>query len=114
MVRQAVPLLPMEDDGGADIHLQPMEDPKGGHERLALEQAPGRTCGPVKRGAHAGAGFLAGLVTPWGTHARAVHEELQPMGRTHVGEVHGGLTPVVGTPQWSSEACVEEGAAETV
>ncbi|GAB0180870.1 hypothetical protein GRJ2_000552300 [Grus japonensis] len=27
MVRQAVPLQPMEDDGGADIHLQPMEDP---------------------------------------------------------------------------------------
>ncbi|GAB0186278.1 AN1-type zinc finger protein 5-like [Grus japonensis] len=27
MVRQAVPLQPMEVDGGADIHLQPMEDP---------------------------------------------------------------------------------------
>ncbi|GAB0184438.1 AN1-type zinc finger protein 5-like [Grus japonensis] len=27
MVRQAVPLQPMEDDGGADNHLQPMEDP---------------------------------------------------------------------------------------
>ncbi|GAB0183081.1 acid sphingomyelinase-like phosphodiesterase 3b [Grus japonensis] len=27
MVRQAVPLQPMEDDGGADIHLQPLEDP---------------------------------------------------------------------------------------
>ncbi|GAB0180785.1 acid sphingomyelinase-like phosphodiesterase 3b [Grus japonensis] len=27
MVRQAVPLQPMEDDGGADIHLQPIEDP---------------------------------------------------------------------------------------
>ncbi|GAB0183454.1 mitochondrial enolase superfamily member 1 [Grus japonensis] len=26
MMRQAVPLQPMEDDGGADIHLQPMED----------------------------------------------------------------------------------------
>ncbi|GAB0207935.1 tRNA:m(4)X modification enzyme TRM13 [Grus japonensis] len=26
MVKQAVPLEPMEDDGGADIHLQPMED----------------------------------------------------------------------------------------
>ncbi|GAB0206755.1 acid sphingomyelinase-like phosphodiesterase 3b [Grus japonensis] len=25
MVKQAVPLQPMEDDGGADIHLQPME-----------------------------------------------------------------------------------------
>ncbi|GAB0195028.1 acid sphingomyelinase-like phosphodiesterase 3b [Grus japonensis] len=27
MVRQAVPLQPMEDGGGADIHLQPVEDP---------------------------------------------------------------------------------------
>ncbi|GAB0188849.1 acid sphingomyelinase-like phosphodiesterase 3b [Grus japonensis] len=26
MVRQAVPLQPTEDHGGADIHLQPMED----------------------------------------------------------------------------------------
>ncbi|GAB0181573.1 acid sphingomyelinase-like phosphodiesterase 3b [Grus japonensis] len=27
MVSQAVPLQPIEDDGGADIHLQPVEDP---------------------------------------------------------------------------------------
>ena len=27
MVRQAVPLQPMEVHGGADIHLQPAEDP---------------------------------------------------------------------------------------
>jgi len=32
-----------------------------------LEQAPARTCGPMERGAHARAGLLAGLVTPWGT-----------------------------------------------
>jgi len=32
-----------------------------------LEQASARTCRPVKRGAHAGAGLLTGLVTPWGT-----------------------------------------------
>ncbi|GAB0206053.1 mitochondrial enolase superfamily member 1 [Grus japonensis] len=32
-----------------------------------LEQVPGRTGGPVKRGAHARAGLLAGLVTSWGT-----------------------------------------------
>jgi len=36
-----------------------------------LEQAPARTCGPEERGAHAGAGLLAGPVTPWGTHAGA-------------------------------------------
>ena len=27
MVRQAVPLQPMEVHGGADLHLQPMKDP---------------------------------------------------------------------------------------
>jgi len=58
----------------------------------------------------AGAGLLAGLVTPGrptleqpvpeslhpvgGPHAGAVHGELQPLGRTHVGEVCGELSPV--------------------
>jgi len=36
-----------------------------------LEQTPGRTCGPVERAGHAGAGLLAGLVTLWGFHAGA-------------------------------------------
>ncbi|GAB0184754.1 hypothetical protein GRJ2_000940700 [Grus japonensis] len=80
MVRQAVPLQPVEDDGGADIHLQPMVDP-------VLEQvdAPKEVCDPVgnprrsrllarpvKRGAHTGAGLLAGLMTLWQTHSGAV------------------------------------------
>jgi len=42
---------------------------KGGCDPLgspALEQAPGGTCGPMEREAHAGAGLLAGLVTLWG------------------------------------------------
>jgi len=79
MVRQAVPMQPMGVRGGADIYLQAVEDPTpeqmGAQRRLSphgeptLEQAPGNTCGPVERGAHAGAGLLAGLVTPWGTHA---------------------------------------------
>ena len=63
-----------------------------------------------ERGAHTGAGLLAGLVTPWGptleqpvpeglhpvgrAQAGAVCEELQPVGRTHIGEVHGELSPV--------------------
>ncbi|GAB0205849.1 acid sphingomyelinase-like phosphodiesterase 3b [Grus japonensis] len=77
MVRQAVPLQPMEVHGEADIHLQPMEDP-------TLEQS-------VPEGLH-----------PMGqTHAGAVGEELQPVGRTHVGEVGGGLSPVGGPPGWS-------------
>jgi len=37
-----------------------------------LEQAPSRTCGPMERGAYAGAGLLAGPVTPWGTYTGAV------------------------------------------
>jgi len=68
----------------------------------------------MQRGAHAGAGLLAGLVTPWGptleqpipeglhpvegTHIGTVHEELQPVGRTHV---CGELSPVRGTSCWS-------------
>ena len=66
MVRQAVPLHPMEVNGGADIHLQPVEDPmleEGDvpQRRLwprgkpALEQAACKTCGTMERGAHTGA-----------------------------------------------------------
>ncbi|GAB0183306.1 AN1-type zinc finger protein 5-like [Grus japonensis] len=42
MARQAVPLQPMEDDGGADIHLQPVEDPT-----LEQVEAPDGGCDPV-------------------------------------------------------------------
>ena len=123
-MRQAVPLQPREDHGGADLHLQPGEDPmpeQGDarrrlwpHGKPPLEQAPGRTCGPMERGAHAGVGFLAGLVTPRkgptleqsvpeglqpieGTYAGAICEELQLVGRTHAKEVCGGLSPIGGT-----------------
>lgn len=33
-----------------------------------LQQDPDRTCDLMERGAHAGAGLLAGLVNLWGTH----------------------------------------------
>ncbi|RMC04475.1 hypothetical protein DUI87_18920 [Hirundo rustica rustica] len=73
MVRQLCILWPMEEHKEAEIHLQPMEKhhvgaggclkggcvPVGG---LCLEQSPDRTCGPVERGAHIGAGLLFG---PW-------------------------------------------------
>jgi len=42
-----------------------------------------------------------GLYPVEGTHAEAVHEELQPMGRTHIGEVCGELSSVRGTSRWS-------------
>ncbi|PKU44013.1 hypothetical protein llap_5684 [Limosa lapponica baueri] len=83
MVRHVVALQPMEVNSGADIHLQPMENlmleqvdvPEGGCGPCGepvLKQGPGRTCGPVEKGAHAGADLLAGLVTVWDTHTRAI------------------------------------------
>jgi len=90
----------------------------------------------MERGAHTGAGLLAGLVTPWGptleqpvpeglhpvgrTHAGAVCEGLHPMGRTHAGEVCGGLSPVRGTFTLEQGQSVRspplegQGAAETM
>ncbi|GAB0181367.1 epimerase family protein SDR39U1 [Grus japonensis] len=95
MVRQAVPLQPKEVHGGADIHLQPTEDPTS-------EQAPGRTCGPW-RGAHAGAGLLAGKVAHGGpTLEQSVPDGLHPVERTHTRAVLGELSPLGGTPCWSS------------
>ncbi|GAB0186311.1 hypothetical protein GRJ2_001096400 [Grus japonensis] len=82
MVRQAVSMQSMEDDDGAEIPPAAHGVPHAGaggcpkeavaHGKPTLEQAPGRTCGPMERGAHTRAGLLAGLVTPWGTHAGAV------------------------------------------
>ncbi|GAB0206670.1 hypothetical protein GRJ2_003132600 [Grus japonensis] len=83
MVRQVVPLQPMEVHGGADIHLQSMEDPmpeqvdapKGGCDPVESphwSRPLGPHCDSMERGAHVGAGLLAGLVTLWGTHAGAV------------------------------------------
>ncbi|GAB0185264.1 epimerase family protein SDR39U1 [Grus japonensis] len=52
MVRQAVPLQPLEDDGGAEIPLQPVEDP-----------TPAGGCDPV--GSPRWSRLLAGPVAPW-------------------------------------------------
>lgn len=38
------------------------------HGKIVQQQAPGRTFGPMEGGAHTGEGFLAGLLTPQGTH----------------------------------------------
>ncbi|GAB0208729.1 zinc finger and BTB domain-containing protein 5 [Grus japonensis] len=78
MVRQAVPLQPMEDDGGADIHLQPVEDP-------TLEQVDA----PEGGKAHAGAGSWQDL---WTCGERSPHWSR-----------FGGRTcDLVGDPRWSS------------
>ncbi|GAB0187181.1 AN1-type zinc finger protein 5-like [Grus japonensis] len=58
MVRQAVPLQPMEVHGGADIHLQPLEDPT-----LEQVEAPEGGCGPV--GSPRWSRLLAGPVALW-------------------------------------------------
>ncbi|GAB0204021.1 epimerase family protein SDR39U1 [Grus japonensis] len=57
IVKQAVPLQPMKVDGGADIHLQPAEDP-------TLEQVdvPEGGCDPV--GSQCWSRLLAGPVDP--------------------------------------------------
>ena len=52
MVRQA-------EQGDAQRRLWPRGEP-------ALEQAPGRTCGPMERGAHAGASFAGRTCDPAG------------------------------------------------
>ena len=98
MVRQAVPLQPMKVHGGGGGCLKEAVTP---WEKPVVEQVPGWTCGPTKKEAHTRAGLLAGLVTPWGTHAGAVCEGLQPVGRIHIGAVHGGLSPVGGTSHGS-------------
>ena len=46
-----------------------------------LEQASGRTCGPMERGAHPGAGLLAGFATP----ASEFVEDCLPWEGTHDG-----------------------------
>lgn len=58
----------------AEMHLQPVEEPHVG-------AGPGRTCEPVERRA----GFLVVLVTPQGTHFRAVPERLTPGMAAHTG-----------------------------
>ncbi|TRZ17572.1 hypothetical protein HGM15179_009517 [Zosterops borbonicus] len=101
MVMQTVTLQPMEVYSETEIHLKSLDSPLSeqvdSQRRLqllgkpVLGQAPGRTCGTMERGAHTGAGFLTGLVTLQRTCSGAVHKELQPMARTHIGKVHGRL-----------------------
>ncbi|PKU40385.1 hypothetical protein llap_9316 [Limosa lapponica baueri] len=76
MVRQAVPLQPMEINGGADVHLQPVEDPtpewvdipEGGCDPMWTSCWIRLLAGSVEREAHAGAGLLAGLLNLRWTH----------------------------------------------
>ncbi|GAB0209117.1 AN1-type zinc finger protein 5-like [Grus japonensis] len=58
MVRQAIPLQPMEVNSGADIHLQPEEDPT-----LEQVETPEGGCDPV--GSPRWSKLLAGPVDLW-------------------------------------------------
>lgn len=65
-----------------------------------LEQA-----GPVVlwRGAHTGAGLLAGFVIPQGIQTAAVFLKDCPMERTHAVAVHEELSSMGRTAYWSRE-----------
>jgi len=41
------------------------------------------------------------------TLEQSVPEGLRPVGRTHIEEIHGELSPVGGTPCWNGEECEE-------
>jgi len=58
MVRQAVALQPMEAHGGADLHLQPMED-----STLEQVDVPEGGCDPME--SPYWSRLLAGLMDPW-------------------------------------------------
>ena len=79
-VRQAVPLQPMEVHGGADIHLQPMEDPM-------LEQVDAQR----RLGPHGKRELPMGSQPPSGTHLlrRGVLPGLQGDSLPHHGLPHG-------------------------
>lgn len=59
------------------------------------------SCDP--QGAQSGASLLAGFAIPWATHARVIHEELQPEVRAYIEEDYGRLSPMGDTPCWSRE-----------
>lgn len=45
--------------------------------------------------------FVPEGLHPMGRDSTRAILELQPMGRTHTGAVHEGLSPVGGSPRWS-------------
>ncbi|KAJ7414885.1 hypothetical protein BTVI_39991 [Pitangus sulphuratus] len=47
-------------------------------------------------------------------HSGAIHEELQAVGETGVGEIHGGLSPMERPHAGAKEEFGEEGASETM
>lgn len=115
--------------GRAEVPLQPMERqlrpwrftcwsrwmPQGGWPCTGAGSCG--TCGAMERETHAGDGWLAGFVIPWGytleqpvpeglnpveeTNAGAICGESYAVGRTCVWEVWRELSPVGVTPCWN-------------
>ncbi|KAJ7413618.1 hypothetical protein WISP_89052 [Willisornis vidua] len=74
----AVSLQPMEVNGKPDFHLQPLEQLDAQrrmwpHGKPALEQAPGRTWGPMDRESHKERDLLSELVILQGTYTGEAH-----------------------------------------
>ncbi|PKU47097.1 hypothetical protein llap_2592 [Limosa lapponica baueri] len=79
MVRQAVPLLPMEVHGGAEIHLQPVEDPTP--EQVHVSEGG---CDPM--GSPHWSRLLAGPGGPWREEpcwTRFAGRTYDPVGNPH-------------------------------
>ncbi|PKU38096.1 ubx domain-containing protein 4 [Limosa lapponica baueri] len=101
----------MEVHGGADINLQPVEDPtpeqvdvpEGGCDPMGSprwSRFAGRISDPML-GSTTEQSVPEGLHPMERTHTGAVCEELQPVGGTKIGEVCGDVYPVGRTPHWS-------------
>ncbi|GAB0186401.1 hypothetical protein GRJ2_001105400 [Grus japonensis] len=101
MVRQAVPLQPMEVNDGADIHLQPVEDPTP-----EPVDAPEGGCGPM--GSPCWSRLLAGPVDLWreeptleqGKRARSHPPEEEGAAETTCDELTTTPIPHPPVPLW--------------
>ena len=137
MVKQTVPLQPMEYHGGAGFHAAACGGAPGGaggcglEEAVAcggppLEQTPDQTCS-LWREAHAGAGDLAGAAahggprlvqfalegwTPW--YGPMLEQFLKSccLWEAHAGSVREGRHPMGGTPCGAGSENDREGVAE--
>jgi len=84
------------------------------HGEPMWEQAPGRTCGPMERGAHARAGLLAGLVTPWkGPMLEQFVKSCTCGNNPCWSSLWREYFPWEGPHAGAGAECEEEGAAET-
>jgi len=107
-VRQAGPLQSVEVHSGADIHLQPMEGtphwsrwmPEGDCDPMGSLRWSKLLPGPAERGAHAGAGLLAGLVTPCAPHRSSLFlKDCTPWKGPTLGHIMKSCSPSEGPMQ---------------